>query len=305
MDINGCLATDDNYTKYCATTISSVVKNKADDDNLKFYILYSNLSDENKEKLKKIANIEFCFVNDDDLLPYFKNTKVIKSVATYYRIKLPSLLNRDRVIYLDCDIIVRSSLKSFYEKDFENNYLAAAEDISPKGSLRRLNLDENGFYFNAGSILLNLKKMREDNIEQQLLQTLSQADEPYLFADQDVLNITLFGKVQQIENIYNYIPLSAYQSNKDSLDCQDEPIVLHFAGSKPWEIGFKSAWKDEFWNHFYSAVGIIPEEEYIKSHRKYCFSKTKLYQLFLYLKLYPFPFSKYKFTQFCKILFDF
>ena len=40
------------------------------------------------------------------------------SLATYYRLLIPELIpNEDRILYLDCDIIVRKSLSDLYNRD--------------------------------------------------------------------------------------------------------------------------------------------------------------------------------------------
>ena len=109
------------------------------------------------------------------------------SVETFYRFYIPSLLPEyDKVIYLDADILVFDDLQNLYKIDVDQVYVGAVKDTyvtsivgqnkksetRPKISFRDylatvLNVKHTQ-YFNAGVLLLNLNKIRRDNIEPKL-----------------------------------------------------------------------------------------------------------------------------------------
>ena len=63
------------------------------------------------------------------------------SLAAYYRIILPSLLpSMEKIIYLDCDVICRSSLAPLYADDMQGFSLKGVIDIDAERHAPRLTL---------------------------------------------------------------------------------------------------------------------------------------------------------------------
>ena len=119
--INVCLACDDNYSKYAGVTIASILVNAAENDELEFYILDGGITQDNKSKLLSLRNIREGAINfvkiDNEMFNDYLNIKTHDYIAipTYYRLKLPTLLpNVSRVIYLDCDVVVNTSLNDLF-----------------------------------------------------------------------------------------------------------------------------------------------------------------------------------------------
>ena len=133
--INICLSCDDNYTKYAGVVIASILANSNDNDNLMFYILDGGISKEKKQQISSLTSIKNCQINfvpiDENMFSDYAKVKTHKyiSIATYYRLKAPSLLpNVDKIIYLDCDVVVNTSLKELYEIDIKDYLLAGVSD---------------------------------------------------------------------------------------------------------------------------------------------------------------------------------
>ena len=102
--INVCLACDDNYSKYAGVVIASILANATLDDNLSIYILDGGISEARKQEinsLKSIKDCEITFVTIDQSL-FTEYTKIkthsYVTIATYYRLKLPTLLNEFSVL---------------------------------------------------------------------------------------------------------------------------------------------------------------------------------------------------------------
>ena len=145
-----CLSTDDNYAKYAATVILSILKNKHDNEEHVFHILYSSLCDENINKLKSVGNVVFHLIDNSIFEPYF-NSGVCKNITipTLYRLKLPSLLpDVQRILYLDCDLVVLNSLSELYFTEFaQNEYLAAVPDLGFNLHMDRMGFENKGHNF--------------------------------------------------------------------------------------------------------------------------------------------------------------
>lgn len=166
MRINVCLASDDNYIKYDGVVIASILTNAKNDDDLYFYIIGDSVSEENKQKILSLKSIKKCsidFVEFDKNIfnPYLKasTNSYIKTITTYFRLKTADLLpDIDKILYLDCDIVVNTSLSELFDMDFEENYAAGVIDIGNFRKVKRPKLKENAIYTNAGVLLMNLKK---------------------------------------------------------------------------------------------------------------------------------------------------
>ena len=61
--INVCLASDNNYARYAAVVIASILKNAMKNDHLSIYILDGGIDDINKEKILSLKQIKDCEIN--------------------------------------------------------------------------------------------------------------------------------------------------------------------------------------------------------------------------------------------------
>lgn len=289
MEIDICIATDNNYSKYCGTVMASVMENKAEDDEPVFHILHSGLKAENIEKLSKLGHVEFHLINDELFKPFLRKSKIGWTTPTLYRLKLASILDLDKVIYLDCDTIVTSSLKNYFEQDIEGYCLGVVPDVNYEAYMEPINIPQNGeyFYFNAGSILMNLKQFRQENIEEKLFDCLEKIWKDAVFADQDVLNAILYKNVKKLDKRYNYIPTFVDLENKNPSYISEETTVIHYAGQKPWELSFRSNIRGEFWK-YYKLSGFVSEKQFNKEYKRFKIWNSTIVQLGYLLKLYPF-----------------
>lgn len=258
------MATDDNYTYPTAVTMASILENKSKNTKIDFNIMISGkFKEENRLRLKKFETIyKNCSVNLIDMQNAFGNAYVSRSrlsTAAYYRLNLPSLLpSCDKIIYLDGDIIVTKDLLQMYNIDLENNYLGGVIDVSLRRSFesspkfsqshaKKLGIPDVNGYINSGVLTLNLKKMREDNLESTFGAYLIK--NPKLrYNDQDVLNATCYGKIKLLPKEYNVFCRNYITdpSKATKYSC-DNPTVIHYVGdNKPWKNGdcaARSTWE--------------------------------------------------------------
>ena len=98
-------------------------------------------------------------------------------------------------------------------------------------------------YFNSGFLLMNLARMREEKVSDQLLEACRV---PYLeFPDQDALNQVCQGHVLPLSPLYNgirtffipkYRPDFERQYGKDLWTEIQEHATFHYTGGKPWQL---------------------------------------------------------------------
>ncbi len=240
--INIVFACDENFAAQLAVTIASILLNSKRHEKFIFFVLDGGISDSTKEKINKLKSVKdfsisYLEIRNEDFAECPIPVSSHFTKATYYRFKLPSLLDTDKVLYLDCDILVKKSLGSLYDIDLKNNYAAVVEDIFFSAGLlyeRCSTLDVNK-YFNAGVMLLNLKKMREDGIEKQCFEFAEKYPNKIRWVDQCILNALFKNQVLFINQKYNFQHNSGFKNIDELYKKVKDIIILHFAGrEKPW-----------------------------------------------------------------------
>lgn len=253
--MNIVLCIDNKYVAYCSVLMVSILENNNDED-LCFFVLSKSISRRWKMYLSKIVGeygkyIYFFDIKDDVL----NNCPVSGhiSLATYYRLLIPSVLpdNIQKVIYMDCDMIVNSSLKSVWNMDLEGHLIASVLEDDSKINACRLNYDHDLGYFNAGFFVLDLSLFRKYNLLPLLLEYISKNRSLLTYWDQDVLNYNLKDKKKIISLKYNlqdaYLRSNALVPDVYKLtywESVKNPIVVHFTGNlKPWHYCCKNPYK--------------------------------------------------------------
>ena len=76
------------------------------------------------------------------------------------------MINLDKIIYLDCDSIIADSLEDLDNIDISDYYIAGVQDTVTNFFKTSIGLNKDDRYINAGMLVINLKKWREDKIEE-------------------------------------------------------------------------------------------------------------------------------------------
>lgn len=238
--INVCISTDENYSRYAAVVIASILANAKESDDLHFYILDGGVSQDSQAKILQLKSIKECCINfvkiNDNLFDDYKNVKThaYLSLPAYYRLKAASLLpDVDRIIYFDCDIVVNSSLEELFNMDLEGLAIGGVSDI--KLQMRR----RNPGYVNSGMLVMDLDCIRKNNIEQVFLNWTRENFDMITNGDQQIINSALVGKIKLLPSRWN-VQTSNF-TNRSSYEVQ--PDIIHYVGrQKPWKYGS--------WNYF-------------------------------------------------------
>lgn len=225
------------------------------------YILNSDLNDNDIDNLKNIVNednlnIISLKVNEHDFKDLLVSGYISKSA--YYRILASELLPEtvDRVLYLDCDIIINGSIKELYYEDFEDNYLIACEDkvisCSDEKVYSNLSLDINkDKYFNSGAILFNIKAIRQiSDFKNKLFKYIEENNNKFIFHDQDILNGFFKDKVK-FADYFIYNNIVKWITNKNDLKkAYEKTVVFHYADKwKPWKYNYIGYADEIFWKY--------------------------------------------------------
>ncbi len=257
---------DERYVCQCSVTLLSILTNNTD-YSIHAHIVTDGLSEESRQTLLDIArpaHAEVSFYTiDPRQVEVFRITAFGHriSMATYYRCLLSDLLPSalSRVLYLDCDIIVRRSLHDLWQTDLTEKAAAVIRDIGADNPDRyeRLQYPAALSYFNAGVMLINLDYWREHRVAEACVTYYTRYPERILLNDQDLLNAVLQPNLLYVHLTWNcqdgyyrrtyaeqHQPLSA-----DTLHTLRNPAVLHYTNRKPWEYDSLHPLRKEYFKY--------------------------------------------------------
>ena len=259
-------ATNEQYAMPLAVTLSSLLRNLKSPLPVRIFILSTSLSAEAKHRLtralmQKRRNVDLIFTSvDADLLSSYSPIRHL-TVDTLLRLLIPELLSPDieKALYLDCDLCVLKDITPLWQVD-ETQFPAyasidsAVRVVSDEWGLRNyeeLGIPGNSPYFNAGVLLMNLRKWREEQIGRACLEYLKHHQS--FFLDQDAINAVLIGRIGLLPMTWNSNVGALRHYSKwpeDDLkraiapelhSLRHSPAICHFAGGgKPWLPGLRT-----------------------------------------------------------------
>ncbi len=212
------------------------------------YLMSNNLTKED------IDNIENFISNDNkgQLHPILINDNNFKfpmhidyiSYVTYFRLFSPFIIKDDidRLLYLDCDLICTGDILELYNMDFQGNTIIACENcltdrlkhLQAKFN-SRFGLPVDNKYINAGMLMIDVKKYREQTSEEELLNFINKNSDILYFQDQDVINVIFYNKIKHVDLRYNY-QINAIDFGMERYDCS---IVHYSEKNKPWNFDYE------------------------------------------------------------------
>ncbi len=274
-----CFCTDSNYAPLLSVALYSLTKNSDPNTNYDIIVLHNNLSESHINKLNqsviKIPSITIRFFNVNSVNTFSSVRQLFTTeymtVTAYYRLFLSSfLVNYSKVLYLDCDILVLQNIDELYNTDLKDNMCAAvidygianidyffedSEDIK-KYLKDILSIDNVRTYFNSGVLVLNLEKIRQNKLEEKMLE-VAKINNKY-FHDQNVLNSVLKNNCLLIDYKWNYLWTLPNCRNYDKTNHEEyqkyeaarkRPAIIHYTSTiKPYNNNVWE-WHQIFWDY--------------------------------------------------------
>lgn len=269
------LASSPYYVPYMATTIQSIIDNSSSANGYDIIVLHKSIPEKDQELVTKMAeghsNISIRFLKPDESIienQFNYREDAAAASESFYCVLLQEMLpSYDKVICMDCDVIVLDDLSELYNTNIEGYMIAAAHDPDGIGNayadaanksnvdimrgraaymtdvMRLQKIDD---YFQSGVMLLNLVEFRKTYTVDEIL-TVACADY-VVWGDQDTMNILCKDRVKYLGLEWNLIvnhrniQLSALEKYgpKSLLDqyyeARKHPRIIHYAGAKPWKL---------------------------------------------------------------------
>ncbi len=301
--INIALAADDNYAVCMGITILSVLKSASKEDKLAFYILENQISAKRKaeiESLKKFREFDIFWIplKPCDLKELVVNQKGLTSTA-YARLLIGEKIPCDKIIYLDCDILVRDSLSPLFNVDLGNKWVGGVIDINIASGYYKKNLGERvKHYINSGVLLINCGLWRKYSVTQCLLDYARENSFRLKYNDQDVINYVCAGRKYILSYEWNVMDTFYYPDLRGRIGVRTQAGDIERACISP-KIRHYKAFRKNYFGPNKEEYRFLMEGSPWKDFTPQDDSGIKLYMLCLwnYFKVHNFFFFKRKFWQ--------
>lgn len=300
-------ATDNQYAMFLEVVLYSLIANSTTKNNYDINILGFHLSNETINKLQSLAmtsNVSIRVFDGNELIEVsgIKNISAGHvSFVSLFRLYISSLFkDYEKIIYLDIDLCIKADIAQLYNTDLEGKPIGAVLDETILATTKQrehdnkstylakiLKLNPPYNYFNAGVILIDLKKFYEvvhptgDINQNILIDELFTHDYDYI--DQDVLNVIFNDKVKLIDPSWNFESTIAGSSLDNPFISDDAKkfiqnpniikIIHYITRRKPWVMCYNKF--DAYWwnvaknvpsyneiEAFFSANAKILEQDY-------------------------------------------
>lgn len=271
--MNIVYTSDDKFVPQIATSVTSVIKNNKDEE-ICFFVVSKGIKEENKAILTKYVEgfnkrISFVELVDLDKLCGMKIDTGSWNDIVLARLFFDKLLGEEveRVLYLDGDTIVRGSLKDLYNMDMKDAVIGAAIEPTASDSRKKeIGLKPGDNYYNAGVLLMDLKKWVERDTGRRILDFFDKHNGHLYSNDQDAINGCLKDEIIPISITYNYCnsykfyPYKAIKKMLGKRDFYDKeeydmiisnPVIVHFLGEeRPWRHGSRHKYGEDFFKYY-------------------------------------------------------
>ena len=280
------LAANEKYVPILYTCLKSIMMNTSTQNQYEFYIFHTDITPDSQKQIQadlESDNRKIIFINVcSKVAGYRLQAKEHITTETFYRFLILDILkDYEKVVYLDCDMIIQRDVAELYHTEMGTNLIAAVRDPDFVGQYNGadpetrkycdtvLKLQDPYRYFQAGVLVLNVKELR--NVTD--VKTLFEMSDTgiYKYSDQDILNVICEGHVTYLDMSWNTLTdCNGYRWHSviqrgpyNLLDAYEEarrhPYIIHYAGfQKPWMQP-----EEDMAKHFWEVARTTPYYEEI------------------------------------------
>ena len=247
-------ACDDAFVKFTIVSMHSLIKNASKDHHYVIHILHTEISDEMKDVVYRLAgeNFEVRFIDVTNYLQSISDKLPLRdyySKTTYYRLFIAEMFPQyTKALYLDSDTIICGDVSELYLTDIGDAYLGACHEqvmvqtrefgtyVEKVVGVSRYN------FFNAGLMLINCERFRLHFVLDKFIDYLHY----YNFVvtqDEDYLNLICKDHVYWLDQRWNTETYGTI-----SYPVEQAEMIHYIMTNKPWHYE-DCLFGDIFWNY--------------------------------------------------------
>ena len=249
-------AIDDTYIEPLLVALWSACRRLSSGWKLRVIVVGHEISPESKQWLETVLKgrpvwIEWTKLDLSGPRSFWPGIGRDGDITAYYRLFLGEALpaSIERVIFLDADVLVEGDLTELWNSPFDGYVLQAVPDAYsdllhlPRLRLAGFPFEDGARYFNAGVLLIDLRRWRERDVGRRASALLWKYGPSLYGRDQDALNCVLARYWKGLSPRWNLHELphmlfswdTSRHSTADLRDAFARPSIIHFAGTwKPW-----------------------------------------------------------------------
>lgn len=238
------LAANYAYVDQLLATMKSVLYHNR---NIRFYLINGDFAQEwfkgmNRHLAAFGSEIINCRVNSQQIQQY----KTDISYTVFLRYFISDFVAEDRVIYMDCDMVVTAPLDDLFSLDLKGHPLAAVRDHGGREYYHQE-------IFNAGFLVIDNAYWKANRMSQVLIDMTNEWHDKVTQADQSILNMVFENNWLELPFDYNYIVIHDHLTDFYLPNGQAYPKVLHYLSHrKPWFALATQSYRDVWW--FYAQM---------------------------------------------------
>lgn len=246
--LNIVYSVDNNYIQHFVASLTSLLENYFGESKINIVVIDGGIEDRKKKFLVELvdkynATLSFEKINNEQLKG--ANLKGHISEAAYYRLMIPDLFFENdlvKIVYLDCDVIVRDDIGKLWNIDIGDCVIGAIK-LNEYNGYDKIDVPKDAHYFNSGVLVINLDKWRKEQITRKALEYIKSYPEKLIAHDQSILNYLLYDKWFQINYKWNLrtqlfsldYKTAGFDNNESFEKVKEDPSIVHFTtASKPW-----------------------------------------------------------------------
>ncbi len=263
-------ASDDRFAQVLGVSIASVFRAGADAGCIGITVIDGGISPKNRQNLDKICR-EYGskspnYIQQDDLKELLgDHIQTDRGSIMQYARLLIGRLPYDRILYLDCDVMVRKPIADLWNTDLQGMTAAAMPDVFSRFYRKGMELKPEDPIYNDGVMLVDLTKWREHQIEEKSLAFIHRHHGSPLKNDLGAINAVLRGEVRELSPAWNavtafydfsyeemlyYRKPPKYFAKEQIERAASDPCAVHFTSSfcssRPWEAGCRHPYAAEY-----------------------------------------------------------
>lgn len=268
------LASDQNYAEFVAVVLVSLFDTNRWQDFTTIHLLSNGIDDETIQRLRQHVPADRGELKTYDVTTLKDNLGIevppTIAITAYARLFLPHMLSDDidRVLYVDCDVVVNGSVQEFFNTSFDGEWVAGVRDtINSDYTKTAVGLAPTDEYFNSGVLVLNLAAWRENDVTRRCLDFLLEHDGNVVHHDQGIIN-GVCGKQKVVAHPRFNVATSYFShpywllekqntpfySQQEVQEATQAPAIIHFTEgfyNRPWVDNSLHPLRDVF-KHYHS-----------------------------------------------------
>lgn len=288
MTFHVAYACDENYIEQTMVSMASLMEHNQT-HKIVIYLIESKIG---RESLQKICHLveqykqSFICIALDDLMKGIDLTLDERHPKTIYaKLFLDQVCEADRILYLDSDTVITSSLEDLWKMDFQDAYIAGVAMPYTTDIKRKLGLTSEMDYFCDGIVLINLKVWRNKQVAEQCREyIMRQKGNPYMLSEgvinavageyritlppkYNLMSTFLLWNAKQIKELFDVFH---FYTQEQIEQARKNPVIIHYLNElyiRPWYRNSDHPYRDEYMKWREKIGWNMPMESGIRSMR--------------------------------------